>query len=46
VNSFVGADKNRIFEAYKNTSTFNIENSKLDLYGGGFACERIVREGD
>jgi UDP-N-acetylglucosamine 2-epimerase len=43
-NTLVGADKSKIIEAYKNHSKFNIENSKLDLYGGGKASEAIVKE--
>jgi UDP-GlcNAc3NAcA epimerase len=43
-NILVGADKRKILEAYKNNSTFNINNSKLDLYGGGKASEEIVKE--
>jgi UDP-GlcNAc3NAcA epimerase len=42
-NVLVGADKDKIIEAYENYSKFNIENSKLDLYGGG-ASERIIGE--
>ena len=33
-NSLVGADKNKIIEAYKNKSAFNKVNSELNLYGG------------
>jgi UDP-GlcNAc3NAcA epimerase len=43
-NTLVGADKSKIIEAYKNHSKFNIENSKLDLYGGGKASEKIIKE--
>ncbi|MBE0494659.1 MAG: UDP-N-acetylglucosamine 2-epimerase (non-hydrolyzing), partial [Thiomicrospira sp.] len=43
-NVLVGADKTKILDAFKNHSKFNIENSKLDLYGGGKASERIVLE--
>ncbi len=43
-NTLVGADKNKIIEAYRNNSEFNKQNSKLDLYGGGRASENIVKE--
>jgi UDP-GlcNAc3NAcA epimerase len=43
VNKLVGANKSKILEAYKNDSKFNIENSKLDLYGDGKASEKIVK---
>jgi UDP-GlcNAc3NAcA epimerase len=43
VNTLVGADKNKISEAYKN-KIFNIENFKLDFYGGGNASEKIIKE--
>jgi len=43
-NSLVGAYKEKILESYKNNSEFNKENSKLDLYGGGKASERIIGE--
>ena len=43
-NVLVGADKESIIEAYKNNSKFKIENSKLDLYGGGNASLNIVTE--
>jgi len=43
-NTLVGADKEKILEAYKNNSEFNKENSKLDLYGGGKASENIINE--
>jgi UDP-GlcNAc3NAcA epimerase len=43
-NTLVGADKNKILEAYKNNSEFNKQNSKLDLYGGGKASENIIKE--
>lgn len=42
-NILVGADKEKIIEAYKNNSKLYIENSKLDLYGGGKASENIIR---
>jgi UDP-GlcNAc3NAcA epimerase len=44
VNTLVGADKEKIIEAYKNNSEFNKENSKLNLYGGGNASKRIIEE--
>lgn len=40
-NVLVGADK-KILNAFANHSQFNIENSKLDLYGGGQASQKIV----
>lgn len=43
-NILVGADKNKILEAYKSDIDFNQENSELDLYGGGKASEKIVKE--
>jgi len=43
-NVLVGADKNKILKAYKNNSQFNLENSNLDLYGGGNASRNIIRE--
>lgn len=43
-NKLVGANKERILEAYKNNSEFNKENSKLELYGGGKASENIIKE--
>jgi UDP-GlcNAc3NAcA epimerase len=44
VNTLVGADKDRIIEAYRNNTEFNKQNSKLDLYGGGKAIENIIKE--
>lgn len=44
VNTLVGADENKILEAYKNSSKFNKENISLDLYGAGKASEKIVKE--
>lgn len=44
VNTLVGANKEKILEAYKNNIEFNKENSKLDLYGGGKASENIIKE--
>ncbi|MDX9744154.1 MAG: UDP-N-acetylglucosamine 2-epimerase (non-hydrolyzing) [Arcobacteraceae bacterium] len=43
-NTLVGANKEKILEAYKNNLEFNKENSKLDLYGGGKASENIIQE--
>ena len=43
-NTLVGADKNKIIEAYRNNSEFNKQNSKLDLYGGGKASKNIIKE--
>lgn len=43
-NVLVGADKFKILDAYAQHRLLKIENSKLDLYGGGHACKRIVTE--
>lgn len=43
-NTLVGADKEKILDAYKSNSEFNKENSKLDLYGSGKASKKIVKE--
>jgi UDP-GlcNAc3NAcA epimerase len=43
-NTLVGADKDRILEAYKNNSSFDFANSNAGLYGGGAASENIIRE--
>lgn len=43
-NTLVGVDKEKILEAYKSNSKFNIQNSTLDLYGGGKASENIIKE--
>lgn len=43
-NILVGADKEKILEAYKSNIEFNKENSKLDLYGGGKASKNIIKE--
>jgi len=43
-NILVGANKDKIINTYKNNSTFNIKNSKLDLYGGGNASKKIIEE--
>ncbi len=42
-NTLVGADKAKILEVYKNSSTFNISSSNLNLYGGGKASENIIQ---
>jgi len=43
-NTLVGANKEKILEAYRNNSQFTIQNSDLDLYGGGKASENIIQE--
>lgn len=43
-NTLVGSDKEKILEVYKNSSTFNLSSSTLDLYGGGKASENIIKE--
>jgi len=43
-NSLVGAVKEKILKAYRNSSKFNIENSKLNLYGGGRASKIIIQK--
>ncbi len=43
-NTLVGANKKKILEAYKSNLEFNKENSNLDLYGGGIASKKIVKE--
>lgn len=43
-NSLVGADKEKILEAYQSNSKFSFNDSKLDLYGGGKASENILKE--
>jgi UDP-GlcNAc3NAcA epimerase len=43
-NTLVGANKEKILDAFKNHSAFNIQHSKLDLYGGGKASENIIKE--
>ena len=43
-NTLVGADKKMILDAYKNHSKFSINNSNVDLYGGGKASENIIKE--
>ncbi|SHO81447.1 UDP-2,3-diacetamido-2,3-dideoxy-D-glucuronic acid 2-epimerase [hydrothermal vent metagenome] len=44
VNILVGADKDKILEAYKNSSIFDKNKSNLNLYGGGKASENIIKE--
>jgi UDP-GlcNAc3NAcA epimerase len=43
-NTLVGANKEKIKDAYKNSNMYDKENSKLDLYGGGKASENIIKE--
>ena len=43
-NTLVGADADKIIQAYKNNSEFNIDNSLVDMYGGGKASENIIKE--
>jgi len=43
-NTLVGADKDKILEAYKNSAKFKTKNLKVDLYGNGNASEKIIRE--
>ena len=43
-NILVGANKDKILKAYKNNSKFNIQNSKLNLYGKGNASGNIIKE--
>jgi UDP-GlcNAc3NAcA epimerase len=43
-NVLAGADKEKILDTFKNHSKFKIHHSKLDLYGGGKASEKIVCE--
>ena len=43
-NSLVEADRTKIIQTYNNNSEFNLDNSKLDLYGGGVASENIIKE--
>ena len=42
-NRLVGANKEKILEAYTQNSEFNTTNSSLNLYGGGRASENIVK---
>ncbi|MDY0121144.1 MAG: UDP-N-acetylglucosamine 2-epimerase (non-hydrolyzing) [Sulfurimonas sp.] len=44
VNTLVGANKEKILDTYRTHSIFNIQNSKLDLYGSGKASEKIIKE--
>lgn len=44
VNILVGANKDKISEAYENNSIFDKENSKLNLYGAGKVSENIIKE--
>ena len=44
VNSLVGANRDKILNAYKNSSTFNTKNSSLNLYGDGNASKKIIEE--
>ena len=43
-NTLAGADKEKIVKAYKNSSTFNIALSALNLYGSGKDSEKIIDE--
>jgi len=43
-NVLVGASKEKIIDAHKNHSIFNTAHSKLDLYGGGKASQKIIDE--
>ena len=43
-NTLVGANKEKILEAYENSSTFNLSSSNLNLYGDGKASKRIIKE--
>ena len=42
VNTLVGADKNKIFEAYRDGAKSNFHHSTLNLYGNGMASKQIV----
>jgi len=42
-NSLVGANKEKIIQACKNNSIFDITNSSLNMYGGGNASINIVK---
>ncbi len=44
VNTIVGANKEKILNAYKTSLNFQPPTSNLNLYGGGKASERIVKE--
>jgi UDP-GlcNAc3NAcA epimerase len=43
-NTLVGADKERILEAYRNKFYFQNANDSLNLYGGGKASVMIIEE--
>lgn len=44
MNILTGADKEKIMTAFKNRSSFPIQNTLLDLYGGGEASAYIIKE--
>lgn len=44
VNTLVGAEQSKIIEAFNHQVAVKTDNSALNLYGGGQACERIVTE--
>jgi len=43
-NILVGADREKIVQAYSDYSKFKIQNLKLNLYGDGYASKKIVEE--
>ncbi len=43
-NTLVGADKDKILDAYKTHQPLSINNQLLNLYGGGKASENIIKE--
>ncbi len=43
-NVLVGANKEKILNAYKTTSNLKLETSNLNLYGEGKASENIIKE--
>ena len=43
-NILVGADKDKILEAYKNHKSLNTSHYSLDLYGSGKASKKIIEE--
>lgn len=43
-NTLVGASKEKILESFANHSKFQIQNSKLNLYGDGMASQNIIKE--
>ena len=43
-NILVGANKDKILEAYKNHKSLTTNHQSLNLYGGGKASEKIVEE--